>query len=75
MNLNCEGVDIMATTSSATTTTGASFQAIGLYVQAAGAGAFIVVGILSLHHYAIGICFIAGAAAFFLGKKMRGGAA
>jgi hypothetical protein len=45
---------------------------VGEYVQVAGAGAFIVGAILSLHHYAIGICFIAGAAAFFVGKKLRG---
>jgi hypothetical protein len=49
-----------------------SKQAIGLYVQIAGAGAFIVGVVLSLHHYATGICFIAGAAAFFAGKKLRG---
>ena len=48
-----------------------SKQAIGLYVQIAGAGAFIAGVVLSLHHYGIGICFIAGAAAFFVGKKLR----
>ena len=58
-----------------TTTTAPATAAIGQYVQLAGAGAFIAGAVLSLHHYAIGICFIAGAAAFFLGKKMRGGAA
>lgn len=56
----------------ATTVTAASTAKIGQYVQIAGAGAFIVAAILSLHHYAIGICFIAGAAAFFVGKKLRG---
>jgi len=49
-----------------------SKQSIGLYVQIAGAGAFIVGVVLSLHHYATGVCFIAGAAAFFAGKKLRG---
>ena len=49
----------------------ASWKAIGSYVQVAGAGAFLVGATLSLHHYAIGICFIAGAAAFFVGKKLR----
>ena len=49
-----------------------SSQAIGLYVQIGGAGAFIAGVVLSLHHYGTGICFIAGAAAFFIGKKMRG---
>src|SRR5580658_4654925 len=49
-----------------------SKQTVGLYVQIGGAGAFIVGLVLSLHHYGAGICFIAGAAAFFVGKKMRG---
>ena len=48
-----------------------SMQSIGLYVQVAGAGAFLAGVVLSLQHYAIGICFIAGAAAFFIGKKMK----
>ena len=60
----------MATTTPTTTAT--STATIGQYVQLAGAGAFIVGAVLSLHHYAIGICFIAGAAAFFAGKKLRG---
>ena len=46
-------------------------QSLGQYVQLAGIGAFIAGAILSLHHYAIGVCFIAGAAAFYIGKKMR----
>jgi hypothetical protein len=50
----------------------ASKQAIGLYVQIAGAGAFVAGVVLSLHHYGIGVCFIAGAGAFFVGKKLRG---
>jgi len=54
-----------------TTSATPSWQSIGLYVQIAGAGAFIVGALLSLHHYAIGICFVAGASAFFIGKKMR----
>jgi hypothetical protein len=49
-----------------------SSQSIGLYVQIAGAAAFVAGVVLSLHHYGTGICFIAGAAAFFIGKKMRG---
>jgi hypothetical protein len=48
-----------------------SMRSVGQYVQLAGAGAFLLGAILSLHHYAIGICFLAGAAAFYLGKKMR----
>jgi hypothetical protein len=48
-----------------------SMRSVGQYVQIAGAGVFLLGAILSLHHYAIGICFLAGAAAFYLGKKMR----
>ncbi len=46
-------------------------HSIGQYLQLAGAGAFIVGAILSLHHYAIGICFLAGASAFYVGKKLK----
>ena len=46
-------------------------QSVGEWVQLAGVGAFIIGAILSLHHYAIGICFVAGAAAFYVGQKMR----
>ncbi len=46
-------------------------QSLGRWVQLAGAGAFITGAILSLHHSAIGICFVGGAAAFYVGKKMR----
>ena len=52
-------------------TTSAHMQSIGQYVQLAGIGAFISGAILSMHHYVIGICFIAGAAAFYIGQKMR----
>ena len=48
-----------------------SMRSVGQYVQLAGAGVFLLGMILCLHHYAIGICFLAGAAAFYLGKKMR----
>jgi hypothetical protein len=54
-----------------TTATKLSTQSIGLYLQIAGACAFFAGVALSLQHYAIGICFIGGAAAFFAGKKMR----
>jgi hypothetical protein len=46
-------------------------QSLGLWVQMAGTGTFIAGAILSLHHYAIGICFVTGAAAYYVGKKMR----
>ena len=48
-----------------------SSQSFGQWVQLAGAGAFITGAILSLHHYAIGICFVAEVAALYVGKKMR----
>jgi len=54
-----------------TTSATSSWQSIGLYVQIAGAGAFVAGIVLSLHHYAIGVCFIAGAAAFYIGKKLK----
>jgi len=55
----------------ATTASTKSWQSIGQYVQIAGAGTFLVGAVLSLQHYAIGICFLAGAAAFYAGKKLR----
>jgi len=54
-----------------TTAAALSKQSVGLYLQIAGAGAFLAGVALSLQHYAIGICFIGGAAGFFIGKKMR----
>jgi hypothetical protein len=57
---------IMATTASTK-----SWKSIGLYVQIAGGGAFLAGVALSLEHVAIAVCFIAGAAAFFVGKKLK----
>jgi hypothetical protein len=48
-----------------------STKSMGLYLQIAGAGAFLAGVVLSLQHYGIGICFISGAAAFFAGKKLK----
>jgi hypothetical protein len=50
----------------------ASSHSIGQYLQLAGIGASVAGVILSVHHYAIGVCFIAGAAAFYVGKKLKG---
>ena len=58
----------MAKTSTASSS---SRRTIGQYVQLGGAAAFVAGAVLSLHHYAIGICFVAGAAAFYIGKKLR----
>jgi hypothetical protein len=46
-------------------------QKIGQYLQWGGLGAFLVGGILSLHHYVIGICFLAGGVAYYVGEKLR----
>jgi hypothetical protein len=46
-------------------------QTIGLYVEMAGGGALLVGAVLSAHHTAIGICILAGAAAVFVGRKLR----
>ena len=54
-----------------TTISTSSWQSIGTYVQIAGAGAFLLGLVLSLHHFVTGICLIAGAAAFFIGKKLK----
>ena len=48
-----------------------STKTIGQYVQLAGIGAFVAGGILSVHHYAIGVCILAGAAAYYIGTKMK----
>jgi hypothetical protein len=45
---------------------------IGEIVQFAGVGAFLAGAVLSIHHYAIAALVIGGAAAFFIGKKLRG---
>ncbi len=44
---------------------------VGYIVQASGIGAFAIGGILSFHHLAIAACFVSGAAALFVGHKLR----
>ena len=46
-------------------------QAVGQLLQLAGVVAFAVGVVLSLQHYAIGALFVGGAAAFFIGRKLR----
>jgi hypothetical protein len=48
---------------------------LGTIVEIAGAAAFLVGAVLSIHHYAIALLTIGGAVAFFVGKKLRGGTA
>jgi hypothetical protein len=47
-------------------------QTIGLWLEVGGAGAFVTGAIVSVHHYAIGVCFLAGIAALYIGKRLRG---
>jgi hypothetical protein len=44
---------------------------IGLIVQLCGLGAFGIGAVLSIHHIAVAACFAGGAAAFYVGKKIR----
>jgi hypothetical protein len=44
---------------------------IGYAVQFGGAAAFALGTIFSLHHVAIGVAFVGGAAAFYVGQKIR----
>jgi hypothetical protein len=55
----------------ATAVAARSWQSTGRYLQMAGAALFIAGLALSLRHSATAICLIAGAAAFFVGRKMR----
>jgi hypothetical protein len=49
----------------------ASKTTIGYLVQLGGLGAFAAGAVLSLHHLAVGATFIGGAAAFYVGQKIR----
>jgi hypothetical protein len=44
---------------------------IGYFVQLGGIAAFALGAILSMHHIAIGAFFLGGAAAFYIGEKLR----
>jgi hypothetical protein len=44
---------------------------IGYFVQLGGIAAFALGAILSMHHIAIGAAFLSGAAAFYIGEKLR----
>jgi hypothetical protein len=48
-----------------------SKKTIGYLVQLGGIAACTVGAILSVHHVAIGASFLAGAAAFYVGEKIR----
>ncbi|HEV2183556.1 MAG TPA: hypothetical protein VGR39_07720 [Candidatus Acidoferrales bacterium] len=49
----------------------ASKSYLGYAIELGGVGAFVVGAILSVHHFAIAACFIGGAAAVYIGKKVR----
>ena len=49
----------------------ANKKTIGYLVQLGGIGAFAVGTVFSVHHLAIGTAFIGGAAAFYVGQKIR----
>jgi hypothetical protein len=44
---------------------------IGYFVQLGGVAAIVVGAILSIHHMAIAAAFVGGAAAFYVGEKIR----
>jgi hypothetical protein len=46
-------------------------KTIGYLVQLGGIASFTIGGIFSLHHAAIGAAFLGGAAAFYVGQKIR----
>jgi len=48
---------------------------LGTIIEIAGAAAFLIGAVLSIHHYAIALLTIGGAAAFFAGRKIRTGIA
>lgn len=49
----------------------ASKKTIGYIVQLGGIAAFAAGAVASVHHIAIGAAFIGGAAAFYVGEKIR----
>ena len=63
-----------AGTASSSASSAAHYASIGLIVELAGAAAFLGGAVLSVHHYAIAACTVGGAAAYFVGKKLRAAA-
>ncbi|MGA8012241.1 MAG: hypothetical protein WB949_07435 [Candidatus Acidiferrales bacterium] len=54
-----------------TATTSISKKTIGYLVQLGGIAAFTLGVVFSLHHVAIGAAYLGGAAAFYVGQKIR----
>ena len=59
------------TTPAATSSSPISRTTLGYIVQLAGIAAFTLGAVFSLHHIPIGASFLGGAAAFYVGKKIR----
>ncbi len=59
------------TTPAPTSTAAISRTTLGYIVQLGGIAAFALGAIFSLHHLSIGASFVGGAAAFYVGKKIR----
>jgi hypothetical protein len=58
-------------TTNAPAPSGASKKTVGYIVQLAGIASFTLGAIFSVHHVAIGAAFLGGAAAFYVGEKIR----
>lgn len=56
---------------STSTSVSTSKTTIGYAVQLGGIGAMVVGAVLSAHHVAIAAAFLGGAAAFYVGEKIR----
>jgi hypothetical protein len=60
-----------APTPTTSTTPALSRTTLGYIVQLGGIAAFTLGAVFSLHHIPIGASFLGGAAAFYVGKKIR----
>jgi len=54
------------------TTVNANVQFIGEVTQIAGVVSVVAGVVLSLHHWPAAVALVAGGAAFYVGKKLRG---
>jgi hypothetical protein len=61
----------MTTPTTSAPAIGVSRTTIGYIVQLGGIAAFTLGAVFSLHHIPIGASFVGGAAAFYVGKKIR----
>lgn len=60
-----------AGTTTTAPSTGVSRKTIGYIVQLGGIASFTLGAVFSLHHIPIGASFLGGAAAFYVGQKIR----